>query len=243
MDKVVKDSRQSVGMGVSRSGKFVANGLYVSATNVGSAVTSSASFVGRVVSTTASAIISVPKTIISTVTNTNVVRSIITPSDNTPIPMIESPLQTAYAEKSTVFTKDSSVQTDSATAWPMSGRITTEFGVPHWPFQPSHTGIDISDGKGSGNTQIKPFKAGRVIKVVYSYSGLGNHIIIDHGGGIISLYGHLSSINVGDEQEVELDTVLGLAGSTGVSTGTHLHFEIMKDGKLVDPSLYIEGQP
>ncbi len=161
--------------------------------------------------------------------------------------MIDPMLSEEIAEQSAVLEAETINETTnkikSVTQWPMKGKITTHFGVPHWPFQPTHTGLDISDGRGSGSTPVKPFKFGRVIKIVYSYTGLGKHVLVDHGNGISSLYGHLDSIKVRENQDVDLNTVLGYAGSSGVSTGTHLHFEIMKDGNIVDPRQYIDGHP
>ena len=127
--------------------------------------------------------------------------------------------------------------------WPIHGVITTEFGVPHWPFQPTHTGIDISDGKASGITPIHAFKPGVVKEVIHSSAGFGNHVIIDHGGGLTSLYGHMYSTAVKVGQKVDQKTVLGLEGTTGASTGPHVHFEIHVNGVPVDPHKYVDGRP
>jgi murein DD-endopeptidase MepM/ murein hydrolase activator NlpD len=132
---------------------------------------------------------------------------------------------------------------DSAVAWPIHGEITTQFGVPEPPFQPLHTGLDISDGKARGTTPVHPFKAGRVAGVIHTSSGLGNHVIVDHGDGLTSIYAHLNSTTVQTGQTVDLNTVLGYEGTTGASTGVHLHFEIRVNGQAVDPHGYIGGQP
>lgn len=126
--------------------------------------------------------------------------------------------------------------------WPIHGEITTEFGVPEPPFQPIHTGIDISDGEPSGVTPVKAFRAGRVIDIERG-GGLGNHVIVDHGGGLTSVYGHLYSIAVAVGQAVDTTTTLGYEGSTGVSTGPHVHFEIRVSGQPVNPHLYVSGTP
>jgi murein DD-endopeptidase MepM/ murein hydrolase activator NlpD len=72
---------------------------------------------------------------------------------------------------------------------------------------------------------------------------LGNHVIVDHGNGVTSVYAHLHSISVQVGQDVTLDTTLGLEGSTGASTGTHLHFEIRVNGQAANPQQFISGQP
>jgi murein DD-endopeptidase MepM/ murein hydrolase activator NlpD len=75
---------------------------------------------------------------------------------------------------------------------------------------------------------------GEVIYAGY-YGGYGNTIIVDHGGGISTLYAHLSKILVGEGQSVKRGERIGLVGSTGISTGPHLHFEVRKDGQHVSP--------
>lgn len=103
--------------------------------------------------------------------------------------------------------------------------------------------MDISSGNRSGVMPIKPFRAGVVVEAVHTRYGLGNHVVVDHGEGITSTYAHLYSIAVHVGQPVGTDTALGQEGSTGVSTGTHLHFEIRKDGQLQNPQDYIAGTP
>lgn len=127
--------------------------------------------------------------------------------------------------------------------WPIRGTVTTQFGVPHWPYQSTHSGLDISDGNSPGITPVKAFRSGRVIETISSYSGLGNHVIVDHGNGVTSVYAHLASIAVSVGQKVNTKTTLGLEGTTGASTGTHLHFEVRINGQATDPSQFIDGQP
>lgn len=134
-------------------------------------------------------------------------------------------------------------QHSSASRWPLRGQVTTLFGVPHWPFQPTHSGIDISSGNASGVSAIRPFRAGVVIEVVRSQYGLGNHVVVDHGEGLTSVYAHLASTSVETGQEVDLHSVLGFEGSTGTSTGTHLHFEIRQDGQPINPQQFLSIQP
>lgn len=129
------------------------------------------------------------------------------------------------------------------TSWPIHGRVTTLFGVPHWPYQPTHTGLDISSGNASGRTGVLPYLPGKVKETIYSSRGLGNHVIVDHGNGVTSVYAHLATIKVQREQDVTKDTILGYEGSTGASTGTHLHFEIRINDQPVNPKQYVSGQP
>jgi murein DD-endopeptidase MepM/ murein hydrolase activator NlpD len=95
-----------------------------------------------------------------------------------------------------------------------------------------HPGVDMTSAYGS---PIKPIKQGIVAQAGYSVLGYGNMVYIDHGNGITSLYAHLSKILVKKGDEVNFDTVLGNVGSTGHSTGPHLHLEIRDHEKPVNP--------
>ena len=108
-----------------------------------------------------------------------------------------------------------------------------------------HTGIDIAD---NSRPNIYPYKAGTVVNVVYSYSGYGYYVIVSHGkdangNELQTLYAHMSSINVSVGQQVTQSTVLGRMGTTGLSTGIHLHFEIrvINNGTMTryNPAYYI----
>lgn len=184
--------------------------------------------------------ISIPANIFNFVSNTPAVSALIRPAEHVPVPIIDpnSP-ELAKAQKAIATPKQGEAIAETP-SWPLHGAITTKFGVAHWPYQPTHTGLDISDGK---RTPIHPFKSGKVITAEWSNQGLGNHVVIDHGNGITSVYGHLSSIAVRVGQIVDQSTVLGNEGTTGVSTGTHLHFEIRVNGQAADPHHFITGQP
>ena len=95
-----------------------------------------------------------------------------------------------------------------------------------------HPGIDL-DGE-TGDT-IEPIKKGKVIGIDHSKFAYGNSIIIDHGANTTSLYAHLSKIDVKEGQEVTTDTKLGEMGSTGRSTGSHLHLEVRDHGIPINP--------
>jgi murein DD-endopeptidase MepM/ murein hydrolase activator NlpD len=122
-------------------------------------------------------------------------------------------------------------------AWPVKGRITLEFGVPHLPYQLFHTGIDIASWKGD---DITPFMDGTVTYAGEIFWGYGKHIIIDHGDNISSLYGHLDKIYVFKGQKVKIGDVIGKEGSTGWSTGPHLHFQINVYGIPVSPRTFLD---
>jgi murein DD-endopeptidase MepM/ murein hydrolase activator NlpD len=94
-----------------------------------------------------------------------------------------------------------------------------------------HTGIDIGAGYGS---TIRAAGAGEVIFAGYR-RGYGNCVIIDHGGGVSTLYGHCSALTVSEGQQVAQGQPIARVGSTGLSTGPHLHFEVRHNGTPVNP--------
>ena len=117
--------------------------------------------------------------------------------------------------------------------WPtVGGYISSSMGQ-RWGGQ--HRGIDIAR---PSNYNILASDNGVVVATGFSGS-YGNRILIDHNNGYTTLYGHLSSFEVEVGQVVEKGSVIGIMGSTGNSTGTHLHFEIEKNGGLVDPLSYV----
>lgn len=180
--------------------------------------------------------------------------AILRPTAGTAVPTIDATLvSTHVAAASPVSNKPLNPQPSVKAAvairtapqqpiWPIHGRITTLFGVPELPYERIHTGLDISDGKPAGVTPIHPFKPGRIAQVVHG-GGLGNHVVIAHGSGMTSVYGHLDSTTVHVGQLVTEQTVIGYEGSTGASTGPHLHFEIRINGRPANPEHYISGLP
>ncbi|ACK42380.1 MULTISPECIES: murein hydrolase activator EnvC family protein [Dictyoglomus] len=125
-------------------------------------------------------------------------------------------------------------------SWPVIGGITSGFGMRRHPLLGGaplfHTGIDISASYG---TPIRAAASGRVIFAGW-YGGYGNMIIIDHGGKISTVYGHLSKIVVKVGEEIAEGDVIGYVGSTGLSTGPHLHFEVRINGDPVDPLTWLK---
>lgn len=187
-----------------------------------------------------------PINIYEAVSNTKVVNAVIKPADHMhadEVPIIDpNDPALAAAKKALPAVIPGDTQAPQEAQWPMHGTITTYFGEKGPHYHPTHTGIDISDGKRSGITPIHPFRSGKVI-VVERTSGLGNHVIIDHGNGITSVYAHMYSVAVKPGQDVTTATELGREGTTGVSTGTHLHFEIRVNGQATDPRGFIAGTP
>lgn len=121
---------------------------------------------------------------------------------------------------------------------PVGGPITSPFGPrihPIYGDQGFHRGVDY--GAPSG-TPIKASKAGTVVLSQYS-SSFGNYVIINHGNGVQTLYAHASSLNCSVGQQVQQGQVVAYVGSTGWSTGPHLHFEIRINGEAVNPQNYI----
>lgn len=123
-------------------------------------------------------------------------------------------------------------------AWPTVKpfKIASPFGYRIHPIRHKahlHSGVDII---GTSSKNIFAAQAGKVISAAYGYnSGAGNNVKIDHGNGYITQYMHLSKIRVKKGQTVEKGEILGIMGCTGSCTGTHLHFTVYKDGKLMNP--------
>lgn len=122
--------------------------------------------------------------------------------------------------------------------WPISGPITSEFGWRTHPiFGTSrfHSGLDIGGDYGM------PIYAAASGTVIYAgwISGYGNAVIIDHGGGVTTLYGHNDSLNVSEGENVAQGQVIAMCGSTGNSTGPHCHFEVRENGEPVSPYGYL----
>ncbi|MCK7535894.1 MAG: M23 family metallopeptidase [Marinilabiliales bacterium] len=117
-------------------------------------------------------------------------------------------------------------------------RTASGFGYrihPIYKISKFHSGMDFTAPTGTevyatGNGVIETVKSAR--------RELGNHIIIDHGFGYETVYGHLDHFNVREGQKVKRGDVIGFVGSTGLSTAPHLHYEVLVNGRQVDPALY-----
>lgn len=116
--------------------------------------------------------------------------------------------------------------------WPLNGPVTSYYG-PRWGRM--HTGIDIDGYTGQ---PIVSAKEGVVVLARY-YSGYGNAVIVDHGGGYATLYAHMTDFGVSEGQSVDQGDIVGTVGATGNVTGDHLHFEVRVNGQPVDPMPYL----
>jgi murein DD-endopeptidase MepM/ murein hydrolase activator NlpD len=123
-------------------------------------------------------------------------------------------------------------------AWPAQGAVVSPFGWRIHPilgYRKFHTGIDIAAGYG---TPIHAAAAGTVIYATWM-GGYGNVIVVDHGDGLSTLYAHQSRLAAGTGTRVGRGQTIGYVGSTGFSTGPHLHFEVRVNGNPVDPMGYL----
>ncbi len=171
------------------------------------------------------------------------------------LPIVEQQISEVVNDKSAVL--DETVQLGAETlpeeepeqtnqpitsgfAWPVptSGYITDYFEVRVHPIRGTmeqHWGLDIGAGTGEA---IVATESGTIV-LAGENGGYGECIIIDHGNGITSLYAHMSEYAAWEGQYVEKGQVIGYVGSTGLSTGPHLHFEIRVDGVHQDPLNYV----
>ncbi len=129
---------------------------------------------------------------------------------------------------------------DISFTWPCpsSSRITSGFGGRSSPTEgasDNHKGIDIGASTGSA---IVAAASGTVVIAAYSYSA-GNYVMVNHGGGVYTVYMHCSQLLVSEGQEVSKGQTIAKVGSTGYSTGPHLHFGIRTGGQYVNPSKYV----
>lgn len=120
--------------------------------------------------------------------------------------------------------------------------ISQGFGCTSFAFEPVdracpgghwHSGIDLAAASGTPVAATLP----GIVTVIVSATGYGLHVVIDHGGGLSSLYGHLDTVVVASGDDVAAGQIIGTVGSTGNATGPHLHFEIRRDGIAEDPRL------
>ncbi len=124
--------------------------------------------------------------------------------------------------------------------WPVNGRVSSPYGYrihPIFGTRKLHTGIDIAASSG---TPIAAAGSGRVI-LAQTYGGYGRAVVIDHGGGLATLYAHQSSMAVSVGERVERGETIGYVGCSGSCTGPHLHFETRENGARVDPMKYLNG--
>jgi murein DD-endopeptidase MepM/ murein hydrolase activator NlpD len=121
--------------------------------------------------------------------------------------------------------------------WPTRGLITTYFGEVDRFSPRGHAGLDIAAPEG---TPILAADEGEVLKAYWNQDGYGGLVIIGHPSGYETWYGHLDRFDVELGQRVKRGEQIALMGSTGFSTGSHLHFEVRQDGQLVDPLTFLK---
>ncbi len=129
---------------------------------------------------------------------------------------------------------------------PLSGRSKSDITTGYYGYA-GHTGVDFArNSKGAVNgLPVLAAKGGKVITSTAlkrpdgSYKSYGNYVVISHGDGTMTLYAHMQSRSVGQNEEVSQGQVIGYVGSTGNSTGPHLHFEVWLNGKRVNPTQYL----
>jgi murein DD-endopeptidase MepM/ murein hydrolase activator NlpD len=134
--------------------------------------------------------------------------------------------------RSAQATAPTSVPSSSGLIWPVAGPVTSPFGM-RWGRM--HEGIDIGAAYG---TPIHAAASGTIIYAGW-LGGYGNLVVIDHGGGLATAYGHQSAIAVGSGQQVTQGQTIGYVGCTGHCFGPHLHFEVRVNGAAVDPLGYL----
>ena len=135
--------------------------------------------------------------------------------------------------------KEEALRKSTTFIWPASGRFTSPFGYRIHPISRTrrmHSGIDLANSTG---TNITASQNGKVISAGYKGT-YGNLVVIKHGNGMETAYAHLSRISVSVGDVVTQGQSIGKMGSTGGSTGSHLHFEIRKNGTAVNPMNYLQ---
>lgn len=148
-------------------------------------------------------------------------------------PLSEAVLEKPREEIVEEGTKAVSISGSGELCWPAAGGISSPFG---YRWGRLHKGIDISK---TGGTNIVAADNGVVIFAGWDDSGYGNRIIINHNNGLKTTYNHLSHISVHVGQAVNKGQSIGVMGETGDATGIHLHFEVYKNGDLVNPLLFL----
>ena len=137
--------------------------------------------------------------------------------------------------------KRESLMNATPSIWPVYGWLSAGYGMRSDPFtgeRDFHPGLDISAEKG---TPILATAAGRV-EVAAPSGDYGNLVVVDHGHGLVTRYGHLSKFSVWQGRDVKRGDVIGYIGATGRATGPHLHYEVLANGKLINPLRLLAGK-
>lgn len=173
----------------------------------------------------------------------------LTSSGMTPMELVLVPLPGGQGVSSLSALLGGQAAGGTALQMPFQGQatLTQGFGPTSFSAEPAydgyshfHTGLDFGVPTG---TPIDAAGAGKVVAAGWDSTGYGNRVIIDHGNGRLTLYGHLDKITVAAGDQVGAGQRIGLSGSTGNSTGPHLHFGLQVNGQWVDPTSYLGGSP
>lgn len=146
--------------------------------------------------------------------------------------------QTVLANLNEKLVERNHIRAATPSIWPASGQVTSRFGGRNSPGgvgSSYHKGIDIAGVYGSPVAAT----ATGTVEIASWYYGYGLYVQIDHGYGLKTAYGHCSSLAVKPGQHIEKGEVIAYMGNSGVSTGTHLHYEVIKNGTQVDPANFL----
>lgn len=152
--------------------------------------------------------------------------------------LVASSQEQTLEELSQAAEQRSTQWSSTPSIWPVKGWVTSGFGPRVSPFteKPAwHDGLDIG---ASPNAPVQAPAQGRIISVGFDPK-MGNNVKIDHGYGIETVYGHLAKALVKEGQRVKRGDVVALVGTTGLSTGPHLHYMVKKNGQALDPTKFI----
>jgi murein DD-endopeptidase MepM/ murein hydrolase activator NlpD len=147
----------------------------------------------------------------------------------------------AVEEIKKYLAREQNVFYSSPNGWPAVGKISSVFGMrehPRYGGRKLHTGIDITMPKG---TPLHATADG-VVSFADRNGGNGNIVVIEHGHGLTTVYAHNSKNSVKAGQAVKRGEVIALSGSTGVSTGPHVHYEVWRDGQSINPAPFLESK-
>jgi len=147
----------------------------------------------------------------------------------------------AIEEIKTYLAKEQDVFRASPSGWPAAGKISSGFGMrehPRYGDRRMHTGIDITLPRG---TPLHATADG-VVSFADRSGGNGNIVVIEHGHGLTTVYAHNTRNSVKAGQTVQRGEVIAYSGSTGMSTGPHVHYEVWRNGQSVNPQPYLEGK-
>ena len=161
------------------------------------------------------------------------------PKEDTTSPAIVTQ-EPAYAEQVfAILPQEETVTVFAGFQAPLKGTVSSPYGYRNDPFSKKisyHKGVDVAVPEG---TEVRAVSGGTVSKS--AYNGIGGHyIVLNHGNGIESYYGHLQTRTVSVGDTVEMGDIIGLSGNTGKTTGAHLHFQLSYHQRTVDPEKYLD---